>query len=130
MKRIVMSEDVWAEIARRGKFGETEDDVLRRVFNLSPVPAPRRLTGGSPPGRGSLRYASKVMRPRVQGGQLSVEFEDGMKHSWQLPSKNDKEAIRKVREAAVKFATQNGGTRGQAFAVMKALTEAGYHLTK
>lgn len=129
MKKILISDDVWAEIARRGKFGETEDDVLRRVFDLKSAPATRRLTG-APPGRGSLRYASKVMRPRIQGGQLSVEFEDGIKHSWQLPSKSDKEAIRRVREAAVKFASQNGATRGQEFAVMKALTEAGYHLTK
>lgn len=130
MKRVAISDDVWAEIARRGKFGETEDDVLRRVFDLKPLPTPRRATGGSPPGRGSLRYATKVMRPRVKGGQLSIEFEDGIKHSWQLPSKSDKEAIRRVREAAVKFATQNGATRGQELSVMKALTEAGYYLTK
>ena len=70
MKRVAISDDVWAEIARRGKFGETEDDVLRRVFDLKPLPTPRRATGGSPPGRGSLRYATKVMRPRVKGGQL------------------------------------------------------------
>jgi len=28
MKTIRISDEVWAEIAKRGKFGETEDDVL------------------------------------------------------------------------------------------------------
>lgn len=34
-KKIKISDEVWAAIAERGKFGETEDTVLRRVFGLS-----------------------------------------------------------------------------------------------
>ena len=37
MRTIRISEKVWDEIAKRGKFGETPDDVLRRVFNLAPT---------------------------------------------------------------------------------------------
>jgi len=35
MKTIRISDEVWAEIAKRGKFGETEDDVLQRIFGIS-----------------------------------------------------------------------------------------------
>lgn len=38
-RRINISEEVWAEIAKRGKFGETEDTVLRQVFGLDVVPS-------------------------------------------------------------------------------------------
>lgn len=33
-KKIAISDEVWDEIASRGRFGETEDTVLRRVFDL------------------------------------------------------------------------------------------------
>ena len=36
MRTIEVSDPVWQEIATRGKFGETEDDVLRRVFEIRP----------------------------------------------------------------------------------------------
>ena len=34
-RKITISDEVWEEIARRGSFGETEDTVLRRVFDLN-----------------------------------------------------------------------------------------------
>jgi hypothetical protein len=33
-KQVMLSDTVWGEIAKRGNFGESEDDVLRRVFEL------------------------------------------------------------------------------------------------
>ena len=33
-KQIMLSDTVWDEIAKRGSFGESEDDVLRRIFEL------------------------------------------------------------------------------------------------
>ena len=33
-KQVMLSDTVWSEIAKRGNFGESEDDVLRRVFEL------------------------------------------------------------------------------------------------
>lgn len=130
MRSIKVSEAVWEVIAAQGKFGETEDDVLRRIFKLKPATDTRRRVSGGPPGRGSLRYATKVMRARVQGSRFTVTFDDGQQQSWNLPSKSEKEAIRKVREAAADFATEHGATKGQVFAVYKALTDAGYHLTR
>jgi hypothetical protein len=33
-RQVTLSDVVWGEIATRGDFGESEDDVLRRVFGL------------------------------------------------------------------------------------------------
>jgi GAF domain-containing protein len=81
--------------------------------------------------RRRVRLATKKMSARVKDGKLVVEFEDGAKQEWTLPSRGDKEAIGRIREAAVAFALQNGATDpGQTNAVRKALTDADYHLTK
>ena len=37
VRKISVSEEVWAEIAKRGKFGDTEDSVLRQVFGLKEI---------------------------------------------------------------------------------------------
>jgi hypothetical protein len=70
------------------------------------------------------------MSAYVGGNQLHVSFQDGPARSWTLPSRNDKAAIREVRTKAVAFALESGASIGQKFAVMKALTDAGFHLTK
>ena len=49
---------------------------------------------------------------------------------WKLPDRSDKEAIRRIRDMAVVFARDHGGTLGQINAVKKALTEEGYDVTK
>ena len=36
MRTIRISQDVWNAMAEQGKFGDTPDDVLRKVFNLGP----------------------------------------------------------------------------------------------
>ena len=135
MRTIKVSDEVWEAIAERGKFGQTEDDVLRRIFDLPPSPkSPYRggRPGGGPrPGRGNLRYATKRMSPRVESGKLVIEFEDGARKEWTLPERSDKGSIRKIREDAVSFALENGASdKGQTNAVRKALTNADYHLTK
>lgn len=40
----MVSDEVWNEIAKRGKFGETEDIVLRRVLDLQPGPGKQGQT--------------------------------------------------------------------------------------
>lgn len=130
MRAIRITEEVWKEIARRGKFGETEDDVLRRVFRIehkpgeSSAPTTDRHTGH----RG--RYATVRMHSGVKNGQLVVSFESGAERRWDLPDRSQKERIRKIRSEALDFARQSGATQGQGYAVLKALTEAGYHITK
>ena len=130
---------LWQAIAAHGKFGETEDDVLRRVFKLpensgqddSQTPTglneqrPRRVA--YTPRR--LR-AKKRMSSFIDANQLHVSFQDGTAQSWMLPQRSDKLEIRSVRNMAVAFARENGATIGQINAVKKALTEAGYHLIK
>ena len=127
MKTVKISDEVWNEIAKKGKFGETEDDVLRRIFDLK-VEAQKNLT---PPARSSRqRIATKRLSSKVENGKLYVEFADGDSREWTLPSKNDKSAIREITYEAMKFAQKHGATHGQILAVRKCLTNNGYHLTK
>lgn len=130
MRTIKISEAVWQAIAERGKFGETEDDVLRRVFEL-PEATPDDQVKTSRRGRGNTRFAEQRMSARVQQNQLVVEFENGAQRSWTLPDRTNKQEIRRVREEAVNYALDQGASDpGQTNAVRKALTDNGYHLTK
>lgn len=131
MRSIKVSEEVWHEIATKGKFGETEDDVLRRIFGIdTSAEIPSESKSGRR-GRGNLRYADKWMSARCEAGKLIVEFDGDTRRDWKLPDRSEKAAIRNVREAAIEFALSQGATNpGQTNAVRKALTSAGYHLTK
>jgi hypothetical protein len=132
MQDIRVSQEVWDAIAKRGKFGETEDDVLRRVLGVAPAGAQERgrLAGGRK-GRGNIRYATKRMSSRKEGDHLVVEFSDGKAGRWKLPDHKDKEGIKRLRETAAAFVVSNGGTDpGQTNAVRKTLTDAGYFLHK
>jgi hypothetical protein len=138
-RTILVSEPVWHAIAERGKFGETEDDVLRREFKLppnsnQPIISPdlshsRNVTSrvnGNP----RKQFATRRMSAYVGSNQLHVSFHNGPSKSWSLPAKTDKATIRDVRDKAVTFAIENDASIGQKYAVMKALTDAGFHLTK
>ncbi|MEI7636594.1 MAG: hypothetical protein WCJ37_04760 [Syntrophus sp. (in: bacteria)] len=126
MRTIRISDEVWNEIANRGKFGETPDDVLRRVFCLTTAP----LTENYISKKTRSRYATKRMSTRVSNEVLYVEFLGGQSNKWQLPSKDNKDGISKVRKLAVEFAENNGASLGQVNAVVKAMTDADYHITK
>jgi hypothetical protein len=134
MTTIRISQEVWDEIAKRGKFGETPDDVLRRVFDLngtrSGIASSQTAPSGSRVRSSRPRYAKERMSARVDGGNLVVEFYHGPANRWALPAKSDKPGIAAVRRKAVEFAENNGATVGQVHAVVKAMTEAGYHVTK
>ena len=140
MRSIKISELVWKEIAARGKFGETEDDVLRRVFDLPPITTSEKNaseslstfpTQSAPENRQPRRsFATQRMSCYVARNQLHISFQGGTSQDWQLPSKNNKSEIRTVRDKAVSFAREQGATIGQVNAVKKALTDNGYHLTK
>jgi len=137
MRTIRISDEVWQEIAARGKFGETEDDVLRRVFGIketskSPEGAeshqsirmmsPRRFIRGP-------RKAERRLSPRIVGSKFEVRFPDhGNYRTWDLPEKDDKNGIRKMLTEALDFGWQNGATEGQLKHIRKALTENGYYL--
>ena len=131
MRTVKISDAVWAAIAERGKFGETEDDVLRRVFDLPSRNAERPQMRSGRRGRGNRRYATKRMSARTEGGELLVEFEDGTANRWKLPHPSEKGDIKRLREEAVAFALEHGATDpGQTNAVRKALTDAGFHIAR
>jgi negative regulator of replication initiation len=126
MRTIRISEEVWQGIAGRGRFGETEDDVLRRVFQLpeNPPNGSARRTMKRP--RRSL--ATTRMSTYISENRLHVEFQDGEASSWALPDRKEKAAIRAVLNEAITFARGNGASDGQRAAVRKALTSDDYHL--
>jgi hypothetical protein len=125
MRTIRISEEVWNEIAKRGVFGETPDDVLRRVFNLAEKNYNKQTSGWR-----RKQYATNRMSTGVNNEILYVRFADGSSNEWHLPDRHDKKALQAVRSQAVRFAEQHGATIGQVNAVKKALTDNGYHLTK
>ena len=122
MRTIRISSEVWEALAKVGRFGETPDQVLRRVFQVG--------DNSRTAGLQKRRIATKRMTREVNDGKFIVGFADGASRSWSLPEKDDKAGIRRIRDAAIKFARENGATEGQIAAVMKGLTEAGYHLSK
>ena len=133
MRTIEVSAEVWAEIAARGKFGEREDDVLRRVFGLDATKAPisvvRPQTSMNKPKR--LNRATDRQSAYLANGHLQIEYKSGPRKQFVLPaSKNEKMAIREILDSALAFGKMTGATIGQLNAIRKALTDAGYHLTK
>jgi hypothetical protein len=130
MPRVLISNDVWNAIAEHGKFGQTVDDVLRKILNLPGARSEVPSTEGRR-GRGNRRLAMTAMSARVERGEFVVEFSGGGRKSWNLPTRSDKQRIRAVLTDAIKFALSQGASNpGQTNAVRKALTDAGYHLTK
>jgi hypothetical protein len=137
MRNIRISEEVWNEIATRGKFGENEDDVLRRVFGVKAVGEPPEGPERRPPSiklasrkflRGP-RKAERVLSPQIVGSKFEVRFpNDGNYRTWDLPPKNDKDGIRKMLGEALAYGEENGATEGQLKAIRKALTDNGYYL--
>ena len=96
--------------------------------------APKRVPERSASRKVRKRIATKRMSARVEddgsGDHLIVAFAGGEWKRWKLPDRSNKEAIRRVRDTAVAFASKHGAAEGQIAAVKKALTEAKYYLTK
>jgi len=127
MKIIKISDEVWQEIAKRGKFGETEDDVLKRSYGLSIIDNNNNRIGNF---NSCKKYATKRLSSRIQEDMLCLEFQDGISDCWILPSKINVDEIKEVRDKAVSFVKENGATIGQINAVKKTLTEAGYYVSR
>ena len=125
-----VSEEVWDEIAKRGKFGESVDDVLRRVFGLEPDEQGRDKPNARQSKPGRRNKATNRMSAEILNERLIVSFRSGDREEFGLPNKTDKNAIRTVRDNACEFAERHGATLGQVNAVKKALTEAGYYVSR
>src|SRR6266568_1371655 len=98
MRTILISEDVWQAIATRGKFGETENDVLERVFDIQKTPEQTRIQlevqSLRPSPQKRHHFATAKMSAEVRGKVLYVSFDHGASNTWVLPEKSDKNAIR------------------------------------
>ena len=76
MVKIDVSEIVWKKIAAQGKFGETEDDVLRRVFKVDKLDngefRNQRRRGLLPPEDTKCRfnYKGKIYQGEIKNGKL------------------------------------------------------------
>jgi hypothetical protein len=134
-----VSDEVWDKIAERGKFGETEDDVLRRIFGLAEARKPASELAPIPQRKAGKRRNLSIRRQRASvrrfAGQpnafLVVAYDDRPGQQWKLPAdRKDRNGIREVLSAALQFGEANQATIGQLNAIRKALTDAGYHLTK
>ena len=77
-----------------------------------------------------IRRSTIRLTTNVQDNKLLVHFADGTRRTWDLPLREDKAAIRTIRTEAIEFAHDHGSTPGQENAIRKALTSAGYHLTR
>jgi hypothetical protein len=138
MRAIRISEEVWQAIADRGKFGETEDDVLRRVFeipigmgkDLGTMTTGSRVTSYPSSSGRRERFAEQRMTPYLEGNKIHVEFEDGNHFERPLPERNDKAGIRELTHDADSWAKSHGATIGQRQYIRKVLTSNGFYITK
>ena len=132
MRTIRISEEVWDEIAKRGIFGETPDIVLKRVFKIDKPTNFHHDTDQNVSRRikKRARYATDRLTTRIEGDCLLASFASGASMSFQLPDQLDREAISDLTSDVMQFVKDRGGTLGQINAARKALTDAGYHITK
>lgn len=90
MRSISISQPVWDAIASRGKFGETEDDVLRRILGVPPrsasEPAPAVQSRTTRQSNGQRRsFATDKLSSYISDNELRVSFASGASQSWKLP---------------------------------------------
>jgi hypothetical protein len=132
-RTVSITDEVYAYIAERGRFGESTDDVLRRLFSINneatPTEAPSgaRVHQSSP--RARQRLADRRLSATVSDGFLRLAFAGGPEDKWQLPASDAHDAIAELSIKAQAWAESHGATYGQQKAVHKALTESGYYNT-
>ena len=129
MRDIRISEAIWEAMADHGRFGESADDVLRRMLGIPPGQPEPQLNGASRP-HGPERRATNRLERRIGDGALELTFASGESKRWTLPDRNDKASLRKVVKAAMDWAKDHNASLGQLNAVRKAFTDYGYHLTR
>src|SRR3954469_5986104 len=94
-RTVQISDAVYAHIAEHGRFGETVDDVLRRLFDLGAADGADRSGRdiSSPSHSRRPRQATIPMSARVEEGELIVEFRGGSRHTWNVPTNKTGKAV-------------------------------------
>ena len=123
MRNIRITEEVWLAIASKGKFGESEDDVLRRMFGLPSRGASKQVTPRT-------RIATNKQSVHIADETLIVEYADGGSRRWKLPAQDDHEAIRRVRDQAWRFADEHEATIGQKQGIVHRMCSCGYFVSE
>jgi len=76
MRTIRISEQVYKEIAKRGKFGETPNDVLERVFKITKTKPQNCRIGLFPPNNTECRFNrdGEYVYGRIENGELILSI--------------------------------------------------------
>jgi negative regulator of replication initiation len=119
MRTIRISEDVWQALVRRGKTGDSMNDILRRVLKID------KSHGGKQ--AATVKDSSRRMRVRVIDDVLIISFDGGPSKDWQMPLRRDGAGIRKVLQSAAKFAEKQGASRAQVKRIEDTVEQAGYY---
>ena len=121
MRVIRISEPIWEEISRWGKSGETPDIVLRRLLHIEDKDKKERQPRTA---YNIRRISAKVF----EDDHLFVGFRNGPSEIFLLPGRDDRDAIKKVRDRAIAFAAEYGASHKQINTIETALTDAGFYL--
>lgn len=122
MKNISISEEVWQALIRRGRSGETVDEILRRILGI------HQASEEKPPSKQPT--SSRSMMAKVIGDNLLVVFSGGISKAWHMPPRRDRTAIDKVLRSATRFAGKHGASSSHVKRIEKALADAGYYSTR
>ena len=76
MRTIRISEQVYKEVAKRGKFGETPNDVLERVFKITKTKRKNHRRGLLPPDNTECRFNSygEDVYGKIENGDLVLSI--------------------------------------------------------
>jgi len=120
MRTIRISEEVWHALVRRGKSGETMDEVLRRILRVGKAADDKPASKEKP--------STRTMTAKVIGDKLLVVFGGGVSKDWRMPPRRDRTGVGKVLRSAARFAEKHGASDAQVKRIERALEDAGYYL--
>jgi hypothetical protein len=151
-RTVSISEEAYARIAARGKFGETVDDVLLRELPPLPtsidpgapsssVPTPDNVATSSATsapgsvrpwvapvrGRGPNRSTRRLSPNTFRDGYFVLGWDGVEELRLQLPDKADRVGIAGMITEAKRWASEGGATHGQLNAIDKTASDAGYY---
>lgn len=129
-RTVSVSEEVYACIAGNGRFGESIDDVLRRLLQIGEeAVGPSSATAHPTSTNAVRRHTTRRLTAKRLDGALSLTFAAGPTRIWPLPPREDHRAIAALSIEAKAWAESQGASFGQLKAIHKTLTEGGYYNT-
>lgn len=122
-RTVTVSEAVWGHVAEHGRFGESFDDVLRRMLAIDDN-RDRATTGR----RSHQRRAERRLSPyTLEEGSVVLGWDGSEELRVALPARDDRQSITRLVGQAKEWARAGGATEGQLKAIDKLFSEAGYY---